>query len=64
MSEITSRPYQPKMACERCCFGRGEHAEWCEWGQRTGDVESSPEAHVEWLDRNANRYGQWEGYRR
>jgi hypothetical protein len=31
MSEtITSRPFAPKMACERCVFGRGEHAEWCD----------------------------------
>jgi hypothetical protein len=31
MSEtITSRPFAPKMACERCVFGRGEHAEFCE----------------------------------
>lgn len=31
MSEITSKPYKPDpaMACDRCCFGRGEHAEWC-----------------------------------
>ncbi len=30
MSEITSRPYRPASACERCCFGRGAHAKWCE----------------------------------
>jgi hypothetical protein len=29
---ITSRPYKPDSAkcCERCVFGSGEHAEWCE----------------------------------
>ena len=26
---IVSRPYHPKMCCERCTFGSGEHAEWC-----------------------------------
>lgn len=32
MSGITSRPYHPdpQMACERCVWGRGEHAEWCD----------------------------------
>ena len=31
MSDTTSRPYRPnpEMACERCVFGRGEHAEFC-----------------------------------
>lgn len=27
---IVSRPYHAKMACERCTFGSGEHAEWCD----------------------------------
>ncbi len=27
--EIRSRPYRPTAACERCCFGRGEHEPWC-----------------------------------
>ena len=31
MSQIHSAPYRPAMACERCCFGSGEHAEWCEY---------------------------------
>ena len=26
---LYSRPYKPQEACERCCFGRGTHAEWC-----------------------------------
>src|ERR1700690_3328585 len=28
-----SNPYRPDPAhcCEACVFGRGEHAEWCEW---------------------------------
>lgn len=30
MSEIHSQPYRPTMACERCVFGSGEHAGWCE----------------------------------
>lgn len=29
MSDIVSRPYNPKMACERCAFNRGPHALWC-----------------------------------
>ncbi len=31
MTELRSRPYQPNPAkcCEACCFGRGEHAQWC-----------------------------------
>ena len=32
MSQIHSAPYRPAMACERCCFGSGEHADWCENG--------------------------------
>lgn len=26
---ITSRPFKPAMACERCVFGTGDHALWC-----------------------------------
>jgi hypothetical protein len=28
---IASKLYHPnrEKACERCCFGSGEHAEWC-----------------------------------
>jgi len=31
MSEpvITSRPFHPRMACERCVFGTGLHAQSC-----------------------------------
>ena len=30
MSDLMSRPYKPgAKCCERCVFGRGEHAEWC-----------------------------------
>jgi len=31
MSNLSSRPYRPSpsLACEACCFGRGEHVEWC-----------------------------------
>lgn len=29
MSDITSRPYRPAMACERCCFGQGLHSAFC-----------------------------------
>lgn len=29
MSDITSRPYRPLMACEKCAFNRGPHAEFC-----------------------------------
>ena len=26
-----SNPYRPgPLCCEACCFGRGEHAAWCE----------------------------------
>lgn len=28
-------------ACERCVYGRGQHADWCEWGQlRIEEVRS------------------------
>ncbi len=27
---IKSRPMFHSTACERCAFGRGQHAEWCE----------------------------------
>lgn len=27
---IRSRPYSTASCCERCVFGRGEHAEWCQ----------------------------------
>lgn len=30
MPDIVSRPFKPAMACERCVFGTGQHAEWCE----------------------------------
>lgn len=31
MSDITSRPYKPLMACDACVFGGWEHAEeFCE----------------------------------
>jgi hypothetical protein len=37
-AELMSRPYQPgEKCCERCVFGRGEHAEWCP--QRKGRFE-------------------------
>lgn len=26
---IYSRPNHPKMACEACVYGWGEHADWC-----------------------------------
>jgi hypothetical protein len=31
VADITSRPYRPEPGgcCEACCFGGGEHAEWC-----------------------------------
>jgi|HubBroStandDraft_6_1064221.scaffolds.fasta_scaffold540979_2 hypothetical protein len=29
MPEIVSRPYSTAACCEKCVFGRGEHAEWC-----------------------------------
>lgn len=28
-SHIHSRPYSTAAACEKCVFGRGEHADWC-----------------------------------
>ena len=31
---IQSRPYHPQAACERCVFGSGEHAPWCEHAPR------------------------------
>lgn len=39
MSDITSRPFKPSpdKCCERCVFGRGEHADWC---KRSHDVEA------------------------
>jgi len=35
MSDLTSRPFRPdpQQACERCCFGSGYHAYWCELGE-------------------------------
>ena len=27
---IRSRPYSTNAACEKCVFGRGAHAEWCQ----------------------------------
>jgi hypothetical protein len=33
MNNIVSRPYQtadPKQCCERCVFGTGKHADFCE----------------------------------
>lgn len=35
---IHSRPYNPKMACERCCFGSGEHARWCRKNIKTENM--------------------------
>ncbi len=34
-ADLVSRPYKPDpgKCCERCVFGRGEHAEWCEKGK-------------------------------
>jgi hypothetical protein len=29
-TNITSRPFHPDQCCERCVFGRGEHAGWCD----------------------------------
>lgn len=45
MSEITSRPYHPAMACEACCFGSGEHAEWCEVRAAESRIEAIFERH-------------------
>ncbi len=40
MSEpIKSRPMFHSTACERCVFGRGEHAEWCEQNVRPWVVD-------------------------
>lgn len=35
MSDIVSRPYRPdpKMACPRCVFRTGVHADWCKLKQ-------------------------------
>jgi hypothetical protein len=32
LSDLVSRPYNPDPdhCCERCVFGTGQHAEWCE----------------------------------
>jgi hypothetical protein len=34
MTDLTSRRYEPnpEHCCEACVFGRGAHADWCEWG--------------------------------
>lgn len=39
MPDLCSRPYKPdpKMACEACVWGRGDHAEWCDAGMRLAD---------------------------
>ena len=34
---IRSRPYSTEMACERCVFGRGQHADFCRY-YLTGQV--------------------------
>lgn len=34
MSEIVSKAYRPAMACDRCCFGGPQHADWCDWRVR------------------------------
>jgi len=26
---LQSMPYRPAQCCEKCVFGSGEHAEWC-----------------------------------
>jgi len=36
MSEIVSRPYSTDAACERCAFGHGDHADFCELRVRSG----------------------------
>lgn len=43
MSEITSRPYHPSQCCEKCVFGRGEHAEWCEEGRELAEMVAKAE---------------------
>ena len=38
-ADIVSRPYNPdtENCCERCVFGRGAHADWCE--KRAGQLQ-------------------------
>lgn len=38
---LQSRPYRPnpEMACEKCVFGSGEHADWCPWLEDTRSHE-------------------------
>lgn len=57
MPEIVSRVYRPdpQMCCEACCFGRGEHSQWCDkaqlrttwerWRDRFMPAEKYPLAH-------------------
>ena len=48
---IVSRPYHAKMCCERCAFGRGEHAEWCHPSNATVSFEVEakwPRAVFDW----------------
>ncbi len=41
MSDLMSRLYPEHLtaACERCIFGRGDHAEWCP--ERQDDVQQA-----------------------
>lgn len=48
---IRSRPYSTAMACERCCFGRGEHAEYCAQGVIQRYADSRIEAALHELSR-------------
>jgi len=71
-SPIVSRPFHPKMCCERCTFNSGLHADWCP--KRWQFVEGSANNFTiidwnQWLDvpmrvdpSTASDYGiQWDG---
>ncbi|MEN6537694.1 MAG: hypothetical protein ABFD89_28840 [Bryobacteraceae bacterium] len=43
MSDIVSRRYRPNpdKCCEACCFGQGEHADWCKFAALDAEDASS-----------------------
>lgn len=47
MPDLTSRPYKPdpEKCCERCAFGRGNHAIWCAETQLNDKIRQSEADH-------------------
>lgn len=65
MSDIVSKPYHPTMCCERCVFGRGEHAGWCDGRpEKKKDEAALANAGIIWIkvwQEQGTRflYGDW-----